>query len=589
MEAAMFRKILMMCFFFCAAAVTYDANAAANGENVSAPDFQNGGRFIGGKSGEAVFRSGTSGKILSVHVVKTPEKPYFVQYLVPLSGSFDAGDVILISYLMRSSGSSDETGEAETECSFQRNREPWDAVSSGKVASGRDWKRIYLPLVAKRAFSPGEAEISIKFGFRVQSVEISDFSVKNYRKTTEIRNLPFTEFSYEGRAASADWRAEALNRIEKIRTAVISVSVKHSGVPAEGARVSIIQKKNAFAFGTAVNDRYISGKSAGTPDGARYRKEIPLLFNQAVDEGELKWPEWEKDRKKALALAEWCIAQGISFRGHNLVWERWDRMPEDIKALSSDHEALAKRVLTHIAEEAAFFKGKLSDWDVVNEPVSNTQIRALLGPDTMAGWYRTVRNADSSAKLYVNEYNIDGTDDAKLQTFSAMLSDMRNRGVPYDGIGTQCHFGTNPPSISKFLASLDELGKYADELKITEYDINTPDERLAADFTRDILIAAYSHPKVKGFLMWGFWDGMHWRKNAPVYRADWSLKPAGEVWKEYVLGRWKSSAAGIVSAGGIFEARAHLGEYEIVIDSGGKHVKKNVTLGKDGLNVTVDL
>ena len=27
----------------------------------------------------------------------------------------------------------------------------------------------------------------------------------------------------------------------------------------------------------------------------------------------------------------------------------------------------------------------------------------------------------------------------------------------------------------------------------------------------------FSHPATNGFLMWGFWDGAHWKDNAPYF------------------------------------------------------------------------
>eukprot|EP00035_Acanthoeca_spectabilis_P029234 m.473756 g.473756 ORF g.473756 m.473756 type:complete len:90 (-) comp34939_c0_seq1:188-457(-) len=44
--------------------------------------------------------------------------------------------------------------------------------------------------------------------------------------------------------------------------------------------------------------------------------------------------------------------------------------------------------------------------------------------------------------------------------------------------------------------------------------------------TRDFLTTAFASPAVDRILMWGFDDGTHWLKSAPLFRADWTAKPA---------------------------------------------------------------
>jgi hypothetical protein len=46
------------------------------------------------------------------------------------------------------------------------------------------------------------------------------------------------------------------------------------------------------------------------------------------------------------------------------------------------------------------------------------------------------------------------------------------------------------------------------------FDINTDDEELQADYTRDFLTLAYSHPTVVGVQLWGFWERSHWKPEA---------------------------------------------------------------------------
>ena len=43
-------------------------------------------------------------------------------------------------------------------------------------------------------------------------------------------------------------------------------------------------------------------------------------------------------------------------------------MPRDVQTLKDDKPALQKRILDHIREEATATKGRIVEWDVINEP-----------------------------------------------------------------------------------------------------------------------------------------------------------------------------------------------------------------------------
>jgi hypothetical protein len=50
----------------------------------------------------------------------------------------------------------------------------------------------------------------------------------------------------------------------------------------------------------------------------------------------------------------------------------------------------------------------------------------------------------------------------------------------------------------------------------------------------------YSHPAVKSFMFWGFWENSHWRPDGALYNADWSIRPNGEVYRDLVLNQWRT-------------------------------------------------
>lgn len=372
--------------------------------------------------------------------------------------------------------------------------------------------------------------------------------------------------------AAQPWREAAEARIERIRKAELTVQVTRAdGKPAAGVPVRVRMTGHAFGWGTAIAGRFLLGKG---PDSEKYRRAILDNFNMAVLENDLKWPQWERDRETPLAALRWLHANGITrVRGHNLVWPGWRWLPRDLKALAGDPAALRRRALDHIRDEVTATRGLLEDWDVVNEPYTNHDLIGILGREEMTAWYEQAKEYDPKPVLYLNDFNIlaaGGRDAAHQKHFYETLRFLLDRGAPLGGVGIQGHFReVTPPE--KMLEILDMFAEFHLPIRITEFDFETDDEQMQAEFTRDFLTVCFSHPSVDAVLMWGFWEGRHWRPKAAMLRKDWSAKPNYEVWRELAHRRWRTDAEGATGSGGEYSVRAFRGEYEIT--AGGKTVR----------------
>jgi endo-1,4-beta-xylanase len=112
---------------------------------------------------------------------------------------------------------------------------------------------------------------------------------------------------------------------------------------------------------------------------------------------------------------------------------------------------------------------------------------------------------------------------------------------------------------------------------------------LQADYMRDFLIAAFSHPSVVGVVMWGFWEGRDWYPDAALYRKDWSIKPNGRVWEDLVLKQWWTDVKGKSDKRGCFQTRGFLGDYKIEVTYKGRSKAVPVKLEKGGTKIRITL
>jgi endo-1,4-beta-xylanase len=220
------------------------------------------------------------------------------------------------------------------------------------------------------------------------------------------------------------------------------------------------------------------------------------------------------------SMVVFAQAHGMTVRGHTFVWH--NQIPAWLTGGTWTPAQVDSILASHIATVMAHFKGKVRIWDVVNEAVDdNAQRRTTfwstaLGPGYIERAFRLARAADSTALLFYNDYNIEGPG-AKTDTVYAILTDLKARGVPVDGIGMQGHFivGQVPPgpSLAANFARYAALGL---KIEITELDIRMPvpatslNLSLQAQDYRTIVGACLQTPSCDAVELSAVYDGDSW-------------------------------------------------------------------------------
>ncbi len=503
---------------------------------------------------------------------------------------FEPGDVLFVRLYVRMIKTEDETGEGALTLTLRKDdpKDKYAVFFPIRFTCNEQWQGIDLPIPARRGFKAGETKFIIGVGgTQPQVIELGGLQVLNYARKVKEQDLPFTRKTYQGREADAPWRKEAADRIEKYRKGTLNIEVTDAGnKPLKGAAVEVKMQRHAFGFGTEINSQYFI-KSEGTPNGIKYRDAIKKYFNEAVIGNGLKWIAWENPerRQEAIQTVKWLRDNQLQVRGHNLVWPGWKHLPKSLMAVKDNPDTLRKRVRDHIIEEGNQFKGQLEDWDVTNETFGNKDLMNILGKEEMVEWYKLARKTDPDVKLYINENSV--LTGKKLDFYLNEIQYLIDHKAPLDGIGEQGHM--SPMSIEQVWKNLNQLATLKLPIKITEFDVVTPDEELQADWTRDFLTLIFSHPITEGFVMWGFWDSEHWLKDAPLFYTDWSLKPSGKVWIDLINKQWWTNAKGETGTNGHYQARGFLGDYTISVQANGKTKTVPATLVREGSTVKVKL
>ncbi len=534
-----------------------------------------------------------------LEILGKTKHPWSVQLSQPTTADIRKGDALAATFYLRGTGVRPETGEAATGFVVEQAGEPYDKSIDLPLGAGREWKKVQIAFRAAADYPPGGANVIFRGGFGKQAFEVGGFELIDHGPDVDLATLPDNTKDYPGRAADAAWRKAADARIEKLRKTDLTVKVLDaSGRPVAGAAVHVKMTRHAFHFGTAVAGELITSDSA---DAEKYRQTVLRLFNSVVMENDLKWPEWNDPahRARTVKALHWLHDRGLFIRGHNLVWPTAQFLPPDIAAAAqkpnlsgADKAALQRKILDHIAGEVSATRGLTGEWDVVNEAVANHLLQDVLGPDAIIDWYRAARAADPSAKLFYNDYKaVAGgfVDPSGLDRMLAVVKDLQARRAPLDGIGAQGHFGrgvTPPETVLKILDRFAALGL---PIEITEFDVNSPDDALKADYLRDFYTACFSHPAVNGIVMWGFWEGRHWMPDAALFAVDWTPRANAKAYEALVLKRWWTDEALTTAPDGTAACRGFLGDYAITATAKGRSETVKATLAKGSGPVEVRL
>lgn len=281
-------------------------------------------------------------------------------------------------------------------------------------------------------------------------------------------------------------------------------------------------RHNLFV-GTAVNNDAFNNTS-GEP---LYRPTLAREYNMVVAENIMKFDALEPAQNQfnfapADALVAFAQANGMVVRGHNLIWH--NQIPNWLQNGNFNRTQLIAIMQNHITTVMRHFAGKVIAWDVVNEAISDNNgnpnpLRTSLwfngiGADYITMAFQFARQADPTAKLYYNDYNIEGSGGKPDAAFQ-LVSGLKAQGL-IDGIGWQMH-QINPFTISSANQSnatrLQNLGL---ELSMTELDIrmqlpddSTKQQQQASSYS-SVVNFCLAQPACVAIVTWGFTDKFSW-------------------------------------------------------------------------------
>jgi GH35 family endo-1,4-beta-xylanase len=542
--------------------------------------------------------------------------------LAPCAWAINGEDLV-----MRSSGGSsgvdwvlDENGYVGTYIQLSQPGEVQITVDAAGQADGGAGPQMNIVVADTKAgfevgagFNTYQHTFSLPAGTHFVRTEFNN-DVPAFNRELTIRSFEVAGATVDNDDSDGNALAAADTYIQNYRRGAAGVQLVGA---APGTEVAVRLKRHAFNFGTAVGggmgiNSYLG--SSGTTAANFQQALVDTRINALTPENAGKWQSnasssTNVNMSQVDQLLDFAEDHNMRARMHNLIWG--SQQPGWVNTLlgqaGGGNQTAIDALRTEISERIDYYVGdsdgnqndgdrarRYVELDVYNESVhtgvdafGNNNYWDIFGVDGIAEIHAEVAEAvaaaGASTTLFVNEYNVlqDSGDDYG-NWFRRHIEDINNAGSGQvvTGIGIQSYEnnqfgdGSGAHNPSRKMQSLQNLSILGLPIVLTEFGVKDPtSEADAAQMMEETMRIVFGTPDATGFFMWGIYRGDIFRGAAALYRADWSLSPAGELWIDLMTtdadgdpnDDWDTDLVTTVNADGTIDFTGFYGDYEITI------------------------
>lgn len=276
---------------------------------------------------------------------------------------------------------------------------------------------------------------------------------------------------------------------------------------------------------------------------ATYRQTFLANFQTLTPEYELKMADIEPQQNQfsfsySDALVNWALANNKLVHGHTLVWGSY--LPAWVTDSRWTRTRLAAVMRNHVQTEVAHFKGRIHEWDVVNEAYADdgtlkqTIWARVIGSNYIALAFRYARAADPTARLCYNDYNAEVAG-PHADAVYGLVKNLKAQGL-IDCVGMQMHINLPGYSEQALRTNWQRFSDLGVSVLVSEMDVNTTGFAGSVQQTQAAQTDAYRQAALAcrdvqcgRFTTWGFSDASSWLGAAAAalpFDANYQAKPA---------------------------------------------------------------
>ncbi|HMP06483.1 MAG TPA: endo-1,4-beta-xylanase, partial [Lacipirellulaceae bacterium] len=409
--------------------------------------------------------------------------------------------------------------------------------------------------------------------------------------------------------------------------------------------VDVRLKNHAFNWGANVH-----GTDTALFANTQYTDFFKTHFNMVVPSRAGKWNNNEATRNVVTSVTgpgyistmlNFAEANNMRARLHNLIWANDPGAEQPSWVINMLNNPAAIDPLTgmtnlealrqEISERIGYYVGdgpggfpelslRYQEVDIYNEswhtgvntPTSDANYWDRLGAAGVASIYaeaaQAAKVAGSTAKMYVNEYNVFTWNDPYANWYRSHIEEIQHAtgdpaDGPVEGVGIQVYLGSGGGAFqaTRAMQSMQNLSVLGLPQSITEFGVSdsVTNPLQARQFVNQAMRMAFGHPDMTTFMYWGFWGGgtnMAAQGASVLVNADWTLTDIGRMYQDMLgiqdwdgdpTNGWTTDLSLTVGAEGEIDFTGFYGQYQVTID--GKNYDLNLVKGQTEYELIVSL
>ncbi|MFN0121900.1 MAG: endo-1,4-beta-xylanase [Blastocatellia bacterium] len=358
---------------------------------------------------------------------------------------------------------------------------------------------------------------------------------KNVRRNTEAAKFTSRRAVIE-RAASG---------IPRYRQGEVTIQVNAPPEAFKFATLKITQTSNSFPLGC-----YLSFRGLPPERLNAYQEGFSRIFNYATVGGRLQ-VEPPDNLEEALRLAkpemDWAMAKEIHMCGNALI--------DGHKLRQAGAGGQTGWLRKTIQEGMARYKGRISVWNVVCDPLAADGSGGEQLADVIRQALEIARAQDSGAKLVISQSGVMQQKSTRRRPWLELVRTLGAAGAPFDAVGVQA---INPrdewPDPIDVGGVLDEFAALDRRIHISGFAAQAnPDVQIAggyrtgmwdrakqADCLREFMTLCYGHSHVDAVTLAALDDGRCGVPDGALLADNWQRKPAWNLLERMVSGEWRT-------------------------------------------------
>jgi endo-1,4-beta-xylanase len=283
----------------------------------------------------------------------------------------------------------------------------------------------------------------------------------------------------------------------------------------------------------------------------RYLQTFLAGFSRFTPENEFKMVYLEPAENRfnftlADQIAEFARANDKTIRGHTLIWNQmlpwWlahPLFPWNRNDLTATMHAYITTVVSHFH---TLFPGTVTEWDVVNEPLTTTGALTwspwehIIGPSYIALALEDAHAADPTARLLINDNDAD-LPGPKSAALLALATNLKESGVPLTGVGFEAHVTPDTaPTLDQLVSLWRQYWAVGLDVEVTELDV-ADNDGVDDPAAKEAVFERYAQAcrmvgNCVGLSVWGVADSYSWLgpdTNALLYNSAFQPTPAATL------------------------------------------------------------